>query len=303
MKFQLISENKIEGKAFENISKIIISHLLLLLFISVFLWTGCAHKPVTPSHVEPSDSPLHENSQIESANAEQIPSDPDTGYDSDDDFFDDELDQFEEEFEEKRVKIADPLAGWNRIMFHFNDKFYFWVLRPVSKGYRAVVPSLVRVGVKNFFTNITAPIRIVNSILQGKWKAADAEFARFLLNSTVGVLGFGNPAKKYPELDPSEEDFGQTLGAYGIGNGFYIVWPILGPSTLRDSVGLVGDFFLNPVYYVEPIEARVGIRSYEEVNETSFIIGDYEAIKKAAIDPYEAFRDAYIQYRNSKVKK
>jgi len=303
MKFQLISENKIEGKAFENISKIIISHLLLLLFISVFLWTGCAHKPVTPSHVEPSDSPLHENSQIESANAEQIPSDPDTGYDSDDDFFDDELDQFEEEFEEKRVKIADPLAGWNRIMFHFNDKFYFWVLRPVSKGYRAVVPSLVRVGVKNFFTNITAPIRIVNSILQGKWKAADAEFARFLLNSTVGVLGFGNPAKKYPELDSNEEDFGQTLGAYGIGNGFYIVWPILGPSTLRDSVGLVGDFFLNPVSCVEPIEAYVGIRTYEEVNETSFIIGDYEAIKKAAIDPYEAFRDAYIQYRNSKVKK
>ena len=214
-----------------------------------------------------------------------------------------ELDQFEEEFEEKRVKIADPLAGWNRIMFHFNDKLYFWVLRPVSKGYRAVVPSLVRVGVKNFFTNITAPIRIVNSILQGKWKAADAEFARFLFNSTVGVLGFGNPAKKYPELDSHEEDFGQTLGAYGIGNGFYIVWPILGPSTLRDSVGLVGDFFLNPVSCVEPIEVYVGIRSYEEVNETSFIIGDYEAIKKAAIDPYEAFRDAYIQYRNSKVKK
>lgn len=303
MKFQLISENKIEGKAFENIGKIKISHLLSLLFISAFLWAGCAHKPVTPSHVEPSDSPFYENSQIESANAEQIPSDPDTGYDSDADFSDDELDQFEEEFEEKRVKIADPLICWNRIMFHFNDKFYFWVLRPVSKGYRAVVPSLVRVGVKNFFTNLTAPVRIVNCILQGKWKAADAEFARFLFNSTVGVLGFGNPAKKYPELDTSEEDFGQTLGAYGIGNGFYIVWPILGPSTLRDSVGLVGDFFLNPVSYVEPVEAYVGIRSYEEVNDTSFIIGDYESIKKAAIDPYEAFRDAYIQYRKSKVKK
>ena len=110
--------------------------------------------------------------------------------------------------------------------------------------------------------------------------------------------------KKYPELNPNDdEDFGQTLGAYGIGNGFYIMWPILGPSTLRDSVGLVGDLFLNPVFYVEPVEASVGIRSYEEVNETSFEIGDYESLKKAAINPYEAVRDAYIQYRNSKVKK
>jgi phospholipid-binding lipoprotein MlaA len=119
----------------------------------------------------------------------------------------------------------------------------------------------------------------------------------------VGVLGFGNPAKKYPELNPSEEDLGQTLGAYGIGNGLYIVWPILGPSTLRDSVGLVGDLLLNPVSYVEPTEAAIGITGYETVNDTSFKIGDYESLKKAAINPYEALRDAYIQHRKSKVKK
>ena len=260
---------------------------------------------MTPYHAASANSPLHENRQITTAKPEQIPSTHGIEEDSDDDFSDDELDLFDDEFEEDqdKVRVADPLAFWNRAMFHFNDKFYFWVLKPVAKGYRAAVPSTVRIGARNFFTNLTTPIRLVNCILQWKWQAANAESVRFLLNSTVGVLGFGNPAKKYPELNPSEEDSGQTLGAYGIGNGFYIVWPFLGPSTLRDSVGLVGDFFLNPVFYVKPMEAAVGIKAYEIVNETSFKIGDYESLKKAAINPYDALRDAYIQHRKSKVKK
>jgi len=165
-----------------------------------------------------------------------------------------------------------------------------------------VIPTPVRSGVKNFFYNLTAPIRMVSCILQGKGRAASAELTRFLINSTVGVLGFGNPAKRWPELNPSEEDLGQTLATYGIGNGFYIVWPILGPSTLRDSVGMVGDWFLNPVSYVEPTEAYLEIWAIEKVNETSFRIGDYESLKEAAIDPYVAFRNAYIQYRKKKVE-
>ena len=264
-----------------------LNYLLLVVLLSAFFSAGCAHQ----------------NSQITTAEAEQIPSAPGIGDDSDDAFSDDEFDLFDDEFEEDKVQVADPLAIWNRGMFHFNDKFYFWILKPVARGYRAVVPSPVRTGVRNFFTNLTTPIRLVSCILQWKWQAAGAESVRFLLNSTVGVLGFGNPAKKYPKLNPSEEDLGQTLGVYGIGNGFYIVWPFLGPSTLRDSVGLVGDFFLNPVFYVEPMEAAVGITSYRIVNDTSFKIGDYESLKKAAINPYEALRDAYIQHRKSKVKK
>ena len=283
-------------------SKRQLNHLLLLLLLSAFLPAGCAHKPATPEHAASTDSPLHPNRQITTAEAEHTPSAPGIEEDSDDDFSDDELDLFDDEFEEDKVQVADPLAFWNRAMFHFNDKFYFWVLKPVARGYRAAVPSPVRIGVRNFFTNLTTPIRLVNCILQWKWRAANAEFARFLLNSTVGVLGFGNPAKKYPKLNPDEEDLGQTLGVYGIGNGFYVVWPFLGPSTLRDSVGLVGDLFLNPVCYVEPTEAAVGITAYETVNETSFQIGDYESLKKAAINPYEALRDAYIQHRESKVK-
>jgi phospholipid-binding lipoprotein MlaA len=290
-------------KAFENMSKKQVNHLLLLVLASAFLSVGCAHKLVTPYHEASANSPLHKNREITTAKAEQIPSTPSSEDDSGDDFSDDELDLFDDEFEEDKVVVADPLSLWNRGMFHFNDKFYFWVLKPVAKAYRAAVPSTARIGVKNFFTNLTTPIRLVNCILQWKWQAANGEFARFLLNSTVGVLGFGNPAKKYPELNPSKEDLGQTLGAYGIGNGFYVVWPFLGPCTLRDSVGLAGDLFLNPVFYVQPIEAAVGIASYEIVNDTSLKIGDYESLKKAAINPYDALRDAYIQHRKSKVKK
>jgi len=212
------------------------------------------------------------------------------------------LNEFESEFEEKAVAVADPLSFWNRAMFHFNDKLYFWFLKPVAKGYRVVIPGVVRTGVRNFFSNIFTPIRLTSCILQGKVKAGGTELTRFVVNSTVGVLGFGDPARKYLNLDISDEDLGQTLGAYGIGNGFYLVWPVLGPSTLRDSVGMVGDRFLNPVTYVKPVEASLAIWSFDKINETSLHIGDYESIKEAAIEPYEAFRDAYIQYRKNKVK-
>ncbi|GAJ08020.1 unnamed protein product, partial [marine sediment metagenome] len=118
----------------------------------------------------------------------------------------------------------------------------------------------------------------------------------------VGVLGFGDPAERWDELNTSEEDLGQTLGTYGIGHGFYIVWPFLGPSTLRDSIGMIGDSFLDPVSYVSPTEAYLEVRATETVNKTSFQIGDYESLKEAAIDPYVALRDAYIQNRKKKVE-
>lgn len=220
------------------------------------------------------------------------------------DFSDEDLDFLNEEIEEESIRVADPLSLWNRGIFHFNDKFYFWVLKPVADGYKTVVPSKIRIGVKNFFQNLLTPIRFVNCILQGKRHAAEAEFARFLCNTTVGVLGFGDPAKKYyPALQAPEEDLGQTLGVYGIGNGIYIIWPFLGPSTLRDSFGLIGDHFLDPLSYVNPIESSLAIRGFDTVNATSFRIGDYEAFKESAIKPYEAFRDAYIQMRKTKLEK
>jgi len=222
--------------------------------------------------------------------------------DNKEDSSDDSLEFFGEDAKEEVVQVADPLSPWNRAMFHFNDKLYFWLLKPLSRGYKAVIPTPVRSGVKNFFHNLTMPIRMVSCLLQGKGRAASAELSRFLINSTVGVFGFGNPARRWPELDPSEEDLGQTLGSYGIGNGFYIVWPILGPSTMRDSIGMVGDWFLDPVSYVHPTEAYLEIWTLDKVNETSFKIGDYESLKEAAIDPYVALRNAYIQHRKKKVE-
>lgn len=199
--------------------------------------------------------------------------------------------------------VPDPLEPFNRAMFVFNDRLYFWLMKPVARGYRAAVPRPARSAAKNFFVNLAAPIRIVNNILQGNGQGAEAEWARFLFNSTVGVLGFRDPAAAYPELAYRPEDLGQTLGVYGIGNGFYIYWPVLGPSTLRDSVGMLGDRFLNPVGYVDPLELSLGISSYNMINNISFRIGDYEALKKAALDPYQAFRNAYIQLRQAEIRR
>ena len=269
---------------------------VLFLFF-VFLSTGCAHRPVNPSLAVSEELQGHQNRQITTGETEQMPSDPEMEDNSDEEFF-------EEEFEERKLQVADPLSPWNRAMFHFNDKLYFWAVKPLARGYKAIAPDFIRTGVKNFFRNLTTPIRLVNCILQAKANAAAVEFQRFFINTTIGVLGFGSPADKYPRLiPPDSEDLGQTLGNYGLGNGFYIVWPILGPSTLRDSIGRAGDFFLDPVSYVEPIEASIGVRAFDTVNNTSFRIGDYETFKNSAIDPYTALRDVYLQFREKKIKK
>lgn len=217
-------------------------------------------------------------------------------------FLNDDMSFLKDEKPSAAATVSDPLVSWNRLMFHFNDKLYFWVLKPVAKGYRAVFPAPVRTGVKNFFFNITTPIRFASCLLQGKLGPAGRELGRFFINSTIGVLGFGNPARDFPKFNPPQEDLGQTLGVYGLGNGLYIVWPVLGPSTLRDSVGMVGDYFLDPVNYVTPWWDSAAIDGVDTINSTSFRIGDYEALKSAALDPYEALRDAYIQNRQTLVR-
>jgi phospholipid-binding lipoprotein MlaA len=217
-----------------------------------------------------------------------------------------ESDPFEDDYEsgEEYAGISDPLEPINRIFFQFNDKLYFWFLKPVSSGYKAVVPKPARIGVKNFFSNLAFPIRFVNCILQAKFEGAGYEVGRFLTNSILGLGGFINVAEKQFNMKAYDEDFGQTLGAYGLGNGFYINWPVLGPSTFRDTIGDAGDYFLDPVYYADlDTTYDISIKGYEKVNDTSLVIGDYEDLKKSAIDPYIAFRDAYFQYRRNKVEK
>jgi phospholipid-binding lipoprotein MlaA len=215
------------------------------------------------------------------------------------------LDFKEEGGEEEKEGIADPLEPFNRAMYHFNDKLYFWVLKPLAQGYQKVVPEVARVGVSNFFTNLASPIRFVNCLLQGNFRGAASELGRFAVNTLWGIGGLLDLASSEElKLSKQDGDFGQTLGVYGLGQGFYIHWPILGPSSPRDTIGKVGDFFLYPLTYLTASwETFAGIWIYDKVNATSLSIGDYESLQEAAIDPYVAVRDAYVQYRLKKVNR
>ena len=212
-----------------------------------------------------------------------------------------------EEKEEDAVPAADPLRPWNRAMFQFNDKLYFWVLKPATLGYTYVVPEPLRMTLNTFVDNLRAPGRCVNNLLQLKGKAAGNEFIRFVFNSTAGLGGLADAARDLLHIQKSPADFGQTLGHYGIGHGFYLVWPFLGPSSARDSVGYLGDRVLYPLSFLSFTDISFGVSSaifvIETVNETSFKIGDYEAFKEAAIDPYVSLRDAYFQNRKKAVGK
>ena len=212
------------------------------------------------------------------------------------------FDELEEEFAQKQVTIADPLEPVNRIMYGVNDVAYYWVVKPVSQAYAAVVAKPVRIGLDNFFHNVATPSRLVNCLLQGRGSAAGTEVQRFAINTTAGVLGFGDPAHDRWGLEPAEEDLGQTLGVYGLGEGCYLVWPFLGPSTARDSLGMVGNQFLNPIRYIEPSEVSIGISVLSGVNQGSLHIGEYETFKSAAVDPYVAMRTAYVQYRRMQIR-
>jgi phospholipid-binding lipoprotein MlaA len=205
--------------------------------------------------------------------------------------------------EEEKAGIDDPLESFNRAMYHFNDKMYFWVLKPVAQGYGKIVPKMARVGVSNFFSNLIFPVRFVNCLLQANFRGAAEELGRFTINTIWGIGGLLDLAS-HEDINflKHDEDFGQTLGVYGLGQGFYINWPIWGPSSPRDTAGLAGDFFLHPFTYLNPWYVFVGARAYDQVNDTSLKIGDYESLKEAAIDPYVAIRDAYVQYRLKKVK-
>lgn len=198
--------------------------------------------------------------------------------------------------------IADPLEPLNRAFFLFNDKTYFWILKPVARGYRAVLPEGIRVCVKNFFSNIAMPIRLVNNLLQGKIRNSGDVLLRFAINTTMGIGGLFDPAMNDFHIEPRDEDLGQTLGKYGLGHGFYFVIPLIGPSSLRDGAGLTGDLFLHPATYTNNAKLVIGAYVLYTVNRVSLSIGEYEDLKKSSIDPYVAVRDAYSQYRAKKVR-
>ncbi|MBW1988012.1 MAG: VacJ family lipoprotein [Deltaproteobacteria bacterium] len=262
------------------------------------LFAGCSTKTAKPLYLatgpEKAASYAAEPPAYPLARAEENPAlekDP---------FADESLDFLEEE--EPATRMPDPLEPFNRLMFKVNDKFYFWLLKPAARGYKAVTPSRVRKSVRNFFGNLLAPVRVANCALQGKPDQAIHQFSRFMYNSTIGVAGLFDPASSHPLLQPQNEDLGQTLGAWGLGHGIYLVLPVLGPSSLRDGAGIFGDGYLNPANYVDPLWAAISLRAWNTVNDTTFRLGDYQDLKEAAIDPYVALKNAYLQRRATMVK-
>ena len=201
--------------------------------------------------------------------------------------------------------IADPLEPWNRLMFQVNDKLYFWVLHPTAEGYAAVMPRPWRESFANAFDNAASPVRIVNDLLQGDVVQAGQELGACFINTVFGLGGLLEPSRGIPALtpDPPDTDTGLTLGSWGIGHGIYLFWPVIGPSSLRDTVGKVGDGFLHPVYYFTPWEWDIGLKAGDGVNILSLNLDQYQDLKDGALDPYTAFKDGYIQYRKKALHK
>jgi len=217
-----------------------------------------------------------------------------------------EIDWTELDEDDHELEVWDPLEPFNRGMFSFNDKLYFYLFKPVAKGYRYVAPEPVRESVDNFFRNLATPVRFLNCLLQGKGHDAASELALFMLNTTFGIVGLFDLTPD-DMVKPDAEDFGQTLGRYGTSPGFYLVLPVLGPSNARDAVGLVADALTHPVttpfhQEIKPLEA-VALETYDTVNELSLDKDTYESIKRDELDPYLFVRNAFMQNRAAKVEK
>ncbi|MHB8109173.1 MAG: MlaA family lipoprotein [Syntrophorhabdaceae bacterium] len=203
-------------------------------------------------------------------------------------------------------QVNDPIKPFNVAMYHFNDKLYFWAWKPVATGYKTVVPEEFRVIFGNFYENLKAPIRIFNNLFQGDPGGAGSEFMSLLINSTIGVGGLRNCAQECFGIQRDYADFGQTLGKWGFGYGFYLVLPFLGPSSAREGVGTIVDWPMKPTSWLGSeflSPETIGLYIHDNINFTSFHLGEYEALKEAAIDPYVAMRDIFIQYRNNLIKK
>jgi phospholipid-binding lipoprotein MlaA len=194
--------------------------------------------------------------------------------------------------------IADPLEPMNRFFFEFNDRLYVWVLKPVSRGYMWVLPQEIRECVGNFFRNLRTPTIFLNVVLQGDLQTSVEVVERFLINSTIGVLGLADVAASEFGIPAKRADFGQTLGRWGLGEGIYLFWPVVGPSNIRDSVGVAADSFTEPLPYLHDNRlVDVSLYSTNMVNTLSLKPDLYEDLKKYALDPYIASRQVYTEYR------
>jgi phospholipid-binding lipoprotein MlaA len=196
----------------------------------------------------------------------------------------------------------DPLEPFNRAMYQVNDGLDKVVMKPFATVYRTVLPQMVRTGVTNFFNNLHDIITALNNLLQGKVTDSVSDIGRIAVNSTVGVLGLIDVGTEIG-LEKHREDFGQTLGRWGFGSGAYLQLPLLGPSSIRDGVGLFADSKIDPVKLIwrDHIPTRNSLWGLYYVNLRANLLDSTKILDEAALDPYEFQRDAYLQRRRNLV--
>lgn len=221
------------------------------------------------------------NAQTQAASAESAPA-ADSDYD---------IEPTVVEFEDYK----DPLIGFNRAIFSFNDASYRYALIPLAKGYTSYVPNPVRTGISNFYYNIKAPVYVVNNTLQLKPKAAGVNLLRFGINTTLGLLGFFDPAKAWFDLEKADTGFSDTFAHYGVGYGVYLVLPILGPSDLRSGTSALAEGFLHPIRYLVDNPERTVIQGVDYFQEFAPQAERYTALADESEDPYIFFRNLYLQ--------
>lgn len=193
----------------------------------------------------------------------------------------------------------DPMEGFNRGVFSFNEGLDKVLLKPVAQSYDAIAPTPVRAAVGNFFANIADVFIAANNLLQGKVQDAGSDVGRVALNSTFGILGLFDVATAWG-LEKHEEDFGQTLGRWGVGDGAYVVLPFFGPRTLRDTVGLAGDLAVDPVGHLYPVDTRNTLEATRFVSDRADLLPVEKAIEEASLgDKYAYIREAYLQRRRN----
>jgi phospholipid-binding lipoprotein MlaA len=194
----------------------------------------------------------------------------------------------------------DPLEDFNRAAYSFNDMLDRAILKPLGQGYNAVVPAPMNRGVTNFFDNLRDVRSAINNLLQLKIGRAFSDVGRVAVNTTIGILGFMDVASNM-NLPSYKEDFGQTLGVWGLDSGPYLVLPIFGPSSARDGIGVVVDWYTDPVYYVDDDGTRLALRGLRLVDTRADLLNVSRVVEQAALDPYAFVRDAYLQRRESLV--
>ena len=196
---------------------------------------------------------------------------------------------------------ADPLEGFNRTVSAFNEVVDKVALKPLAKGYNVIAPTEIQGCIGNFFSNLDEIATAVNNLLQGKPKAAGSDVCRFAINTTVGILGLVDVASELG-FQKNNEDFGQTLGVWGVGSGPYLVLPLLGPSTIRDVSGRFADSPLDPIQNHDEIPERNSLLFTKVVDKRAKLLPATDLIDRIALDKYAFIRDAYLARRKSLIR-